>query len=327
TARELAAPFGGVVHRQDLRAVGIARDEVRSENRGGRCRQLRRHTICIDAPLQPEEPSRTGGSDPSPARWQEGEPGSSSLALRPGGWPAAAAAAWAVWESGSGAVLDGISALLLDGLVNYAEERIFVTVPRGRCPVRLPGVVLHTRRTVAAAPGTGLPRVRTETAVVNAAGWASSRRQAALIVVLAVQQGMTTANRLMAEVARRGRVRRRGVLYRLLREVQGGARALGELDFAGLCRAHGIPPPSRQRVRSGPRGRIYLDAWWDEYQVGVEIDGVQHLQGLHPVADALRDNEVLLSGGPTLRIPSLGLITEPAAFMAQAEKLLARHGR
>jgi len=202
-----------------------------------------------------------------------------------------------------------------------------VTVPRGRRPVRLPGVVLHTRRTVAAAPGTGLPRVRTETAVVNAAGWASSKRQAALIVVLVVQQGMTTANRLMAEVARRGRVRRPGFLYRLLREVQGGARALGELDFARLCREHGIPPPSRQRVRSGPRGRIYLDAWWDEYQVGVEIDGVQHLQGLHPVADALRDNEVLLSGGPTLRIPSLGLITEPAAFMAQVERLLARHGR
>src|SRR5699024_6914892 len=281
--------------------------------------------VLFRAPVPVLTRRATGDSDPSPARWQEGEPGSSSLALRPGGWPAAAA--WAVWESGSGAVLDGISALLLDGLVNYAEERILVTVPRGRRPVRLPGVVLHTRRTVAAAPGTGLPRVRTETAVGNAAGWASSKRQAARIVVLAVQQGMTSANRLMAEVARRGRVRRPGFLYRLLREVQGGARALGELDFARLCREHGIPPPSRQRVRSGPRGRIYLDAWWDEYQVGVEIDGVQHLQGLHPVADALRDNEVLLSGGPTLRIPSLGLITEPAAFMAQVAKLLSRHGR
>src|SRR5699024_12773745 len=111
------------------------------------------------------------------------------------------------------------------------------------------------------------------------------------------------------------------------RNGRGGARAPAALASARLGRAHGIPPPSRQRVRSGPKGRIYLDAWWDEYQVGVEIDGVQHLQGLHPVADALRDNEVLLSGGPTLRIPSLGLITEPEAFMAQVAKLLSRHGR
>lgn len=304
--------------------MGITREEVRSEVRGGRWQQLRRHTICVDATLA-EDPVPAAGERPSPARWHDGEPSCRSVALRPAGWPASAA--WAVWESGSGAVLDGVSALLAAGLADYREDRIFVTIARGRRAVRLPGVALHIRRDVVPAPGSGLPRVRTETAVVNAAAWAVSERQAALLVVLAVQQGMTTASRLMREVARRGRVRRRGFLYRLLRDVQGGARALGELDFARLCRAHGIPPPSRQRVRSGPRGRIYLDAWWEEYQVGVEIDGVQHLQGLHPVADAMRDNEVLLSGGPTLRIPSLGLITEPAAFMAQVDQLLSRHGR
>ena len=43
-----------------------------------------------------------------------------------------------------------------------------------------------------------------------------------------------------------------------------GAHALVELDFARLCRARGIPAPTRQAVRHGPRGRIYLDVGTEE---------------------------------------------------------------
>src|SRR5699024_8610039 len=89
-ARELAAPFGGVVHRRHLRDAGICRDEVRSELRGQRWTALGRHTIGIDTALVPQD------------------------------WPAKAA--WAVWETGSGAVLDGVSALLAAGLENYTED-------------------------------------------------------------------------------------------------------------------------------------------------------------------------------------------------------------
>ncbi|WP_277051068.1 hypothetical protein [Ruania albidiflava] len=294
-ARELAAPFGGLVHRRDLRAAGICRDEVRSELRGQRWTALGRHTIGIDTALVPEH------------------------------WPARAA--WAVWETGSGAVLDGVSALLAAGLENYTEEQIVVAVPRGTCPVRLPGVRVRSHRVITPAPVPGLPRLTVEAAVVNATTWAVSERQAALIVILAVQQRLTTAERLTAEVHGRRRVRRRAFLRDLLREVGGGVQALGELDFARLCRQHGLPEPSRQRVCRGPRGRIYLDVWWEELRVGVEIDGVQHQQGLNPVEDALRDNEVRLRGGPVLRIPSLGLLTDPGMFMGQVRELLTRAAR
>lgn len=307
------------MHRRDLRAAGIGRDEVRGEVRGGRWTVLGRHTIGLDAALL------TGGPEPAA--------GSAAPALSPrsAGWQRPAAwlpsAAWAVWEAGSGAVLDGVSALLAAGLENYTEERIFVTVPRGTRPVQLPGVRLHSHRVIAAAPSSGLPRTATDAAVVNAATWTGSERQAALIVILAVQQRLTTAARLTAEVDGRRRVRRREFLGQLLREVGGGVQALGELDFARLCRQHGLPAPTRQRVCRGPRGRIYLDVWWEELRVGVEIDGAQHRQGLTPVQDALRDNEVRLRGGPVLRIPSLGLLTEPAAFMGQVKMLLARAAR
>ncbi|HIZ37860.1 MAG TPA: endonuclease domain-containing protein [Candidatus Ruania gallistercoris] len=290
-ARELAAPFGGVVHRRDLRAAGIGRDEVRSELRGERWVALGRHTIGIDTALVPEA------------------------------WPAKAA--WAVWETGSGAVLDGVSAMLAAGLENFTEEQIVVSVPRGTRAVRLPGVRVHSHRVIHAAPVPGLPRMPVEVAVVNATGWAVSDRQAALIVILAVQQRLTTATRLTEEMNGRRRVRRRQLLREVFREVAGGVQALGELDFARLCRQYDVPEPTRQRLCRGPRGRIYLDVWWEEFRVGVEIDGVQHRQGLAPVEDALRDNEVRLRGGPVLRIPSLGLLTDPGGFMRQVRELVA----
>ena len=59
-----------------------------------------------------------------------------------------------------------------------------------------------------------------------------------------------------------------------------GAHSLGELDFARLCRERGLPEPSRQAVRRGPRGTIYLDVRWDHLRLVVEIDGAQHTQGL-----------------------------------------------
>ena len=96
-----------------------------------------------------------------------------------------------------------------------------------------------------------------------------------------------------------------------------GAHSLGELDFAALCRRAGLPPPSRQEVRTGPGGRIYLDVAWEDIGLVVEIDGGHHALALNPVDDALRQNEVTLSSELVLRIPVLGLRLTPGAFMAQ----------
>src|SRR5699024_10114734 len=162
-------------------------------------------------------------------------------ALVPEQWPARAA--WAVWETGSGSVLDGVSALLAAGLENYTEEQIVVAVPRGTCPVRLPGVRVRSHRVIAPAPVPGLPRLTVEAAVVNATTWAVSERQAALIVILAVQQRLTTAERLTAEVHGRRRVRRRAFLRDLLREVGGGVQALGSWTSPGCAASTGCRSP------------------------------------------------------------------------------------
>ena len=119
-----------------------------------------------------------------------------------------------------------------------------------------------------------------------------------------------------------GRGPRTQLIDTLLRDVCDGARSLGELDFAAWCRRYRLPEPTRQSVRTGPAGRVYLDVEWEEHQLVAEIDGVHHLLGLEPVKDALRANEVVLEGGRLLRLPVLGLRLKPDAFMGQIARAL-----
>lgn len=147
-----------------------------------------------------------------------------------------------------------------------------------------------------------MPRVRPHTAAVRGALWARTDRQAALLLVMTVQQRLSTARCLQWELARIRRHPRRRLLVRVFADIADGAQALGELDFTALCRQHRVPKPSRQVLRRGRRGRIYLDVYFDDYSLVVEIDGIQHT-GLGRVDDALRQNEVSLGTNTVLRIP------------------------
>lgn len=309
-ARGMSVLRGGVVHRGHLRTHGITREAVRVEVAARRWVKLGRHTIFV--------------GDPWPDRhWTAANP----PVAGPSNWTARAW--WAVWESGWGAVLDGPSALIAAGLERYDEAVIHVRVPINSRVRRLPGVAVRHGRRIDLAVGGGLPSISTPTAVVNAAGAAKSNRQAAYLVAASVQQHLVSTDDLLAEwsthlVEWRAtyRPQRRAFLEQIIADVCDGAQALSELDFAALCRARGLPEPSRQVIREGAEGRIYLDVWWEEFGVGVEIDGAQHRWGLHGVKDALRDNAVLLQDGLLLRIPSLGLAVSPEAFLDQVEQLI-----
>ncbi|MGH3355365.1 MAG: hypothetical protein ACRDOJ_05670, partial [Nocardioidaceae bacterium] len=110
--------------------------------------------------------------------------------------------------------------------------------------------------------GAGILRTRPAVAAVRGALWARSDRQAALIVVMAVQQRLATGAAIRRELLRVRRDKRRSFISTILLDVTDGAQALGELDFAALCRKHGLPRPDRQAVRAGSRGRVYLDVYW-----------------------------------------------------------------
>lgn len=260
------------------------------------------------------------------ARWQA--VGSQSIALHNGpvtrtGWLWAA-----VVQGGPRAHLDGAAALEAAGLHRFTAERIRVSVPRG-ARVRRTRLfdVRQTRRwdPGALAPA-GIPRTRPAVAAVRAALWAASDRQAALVLTLTVQQGLARAEDVATAALDVRRDRRRRLVHGVLLDLLGGARSLPELDFARLSRQHGLPEPTRQVVRRGPGGRVYLDVVWEEWGVVVEIDGIQHGWAENAVPDALRHNEVALGGETVLRLPVLGLRVTPDRFFEQVRRALVSAG-
>jgi very-short-patch-repair endonuclease len=106
-------------------------------------------------------------------------------------------------------------------------------------------------------------------------------------------------------------------------DITDGARSLGELDFAAMCRRRGLPEPDRQALRRTARGNAYLDAAWHGATLAVEIDGSQHTAGLALVADHLRQDEVTLQRGRVLRISLLGLRVSGDDFLDQIARGLS----
>ena len=226
----------------------------------------------------------------------------------------------ALWEVGEGvAALDGVTALQVAGLVGYDDERVHVSVKHTARVAHPDGVKLHKviRRVPGELIGGGLSRTRPAVAAVRAAHWAVSDRQAALLLALPVQQRLVTGESLLVAVREiRGRNRRKFISI-VARDVADGAQSLGELDFAQLCRSRGLPSPARQVVRTGPRGRAYLDVSWDDIGLAVEIDGSQHTWGLALTDDHFRQNDLVIQGDKVLRMTLMGLRLQPDAFMDQ----------
>lgn len=230
----------------------------------------------------------------------------------------------AVHEVGGSALVDGTSSLRAAGLTGLGDEPVHVSVHMLKRAPEVEGVVVHkvSRRLVDDCVSVGLPRTRPALAALRAAQWAVSDRQAALFLTMSVQQRLVTGEQLRSAHEQYVGRRRRALVKTLIDDIVDGAQALGELDFAALCRRRGLPEPERQAVVRGQGGRWYLDVRWREGLV-VEIDGRQHFEGVAPVLDMLRQNEVSMQGDLVLRIPLLGLRLEPEAFLDQVAHALA----
>ena len=290
-----AGEFDGVLTLRRLGGLGYDHGAVGREVVNERWTRLGTHTVAL----------HTGAVRPAALRWR------------------------AVWEVAEGvALVDGVSALQAAGLTGYTDGVVHVSVPRGaQCPL-VDGVRIHrvSRRPGEAVVG-GLPRTRVEVAALRGAAWARSDREAALVLCLVVQQRLTTGARLLSAlqvVRNRGR---RPFVRRVLRDITDGAQSLGELDFAAMCRRHGVPPPDRQVLRRTALGRIYLDARWAGSRVVVEVDGAGHRVGLAVTEDNLRQNEVSLGRDIILRIDLVGLRVHESSFMRQLCRGLDDGGR
>lgn len=294
-ADALALPHDGLVTRAMLQNVGLTRGQVRSEVERGAWRAVGHHTISVSG----AEPTGRG-------RW----------------W-------WALWESGRHAALDGVTALLAAGLQGWTENTIHVSVPNGASVRRLEGVRHHRPRTMGRVIDAALRRTAPEVAAIRAAQWASTDRAAVTLLAMVVQQRILLPATLLETWSGVRTTVRRRLLDAVIKDVCDGAHSLNELDFAALCCERGLPEPTRQAVRSGPHGRVYLDVLWEGLGVHVEIQGAHHGQGLNGVDDALRTNALQLRKTVkiSLQIPVLGLRLNPDAFLDQVACALASVGR
>ena len=284
-AVEAAADSDGLLSRAELRRLGIERNRVAREVAAGRWRLHGRRSIAV----------HTGALTPLARAWR------------------------AVHESGGDAVVDGVTSLQLAGVRGLGDEVVHVSLHH-LCQTRaINGVMQHkvSRRVMGEGTLPGLPRTPPALAALRAAQWAVSDRQAALFLVLPVQQRLVTGEHLASALTEyRGR-RRRAVVRQLVGDIADGAHSLGELQIVPWCRARGLPAPSRQSLRVVDGRTRYLDVFWDEVRLALEIDGAAHTEGLEIAHDHLRQNSLTMDEHLVLRMSLIGLRVVREQFLDQ----------
>ncbi len=201
--------------------------------------------------------------------------------------------------------------------------------PAGRRPlvVGLLGVRVRRIRRVGDLTGARIPRTNPPSRwFARPAQWARTDRQAATLLAMTVQQRLVTTEQLLDSWGAVLASPRRGVIDQVIRDVCDGAQALAELDFAALCRAGGLPEPTRQAVRVGPRGVVYLDVWFEEYGVHVEIHGAQHGWGLAVVKDSCAPIGSPSRRASPCRSPSSGCGCGPRPSWIRSRRRWSRAG-
>lgn len=293
-ALRLADSQGGVVSRPQLYDLGVTRWEVRGHVRSHRWQLIGDQSVCLHNSIVSAEGHR---------------------------WAA-------VFQGGPRACLDGAAALIAGGLERFTVDRIRVSVPRGARCRRTPLYDIRQTRRWSADDIVrfGIPRTRPEVAAVRAALWASTDRQATYVVTLAVQQGLAPVEALGLELLRIRRDKRRLLLNAVVNDLLDGARSLGEVDIGRELRRRGLPPPTRQVLRRDGKKRYYLDLYWEDWRLVVEVDGIHHAWAENVVGDALRQNSLAISGDTVLRLPLLGYRLCPDDFFGQIEAALRNAG-
>jgi hypothetical protein len=233
--------------------------------------------------------------------------------------------------AGRPAVLGGLSALAKMGLRGWSRDIVFVLLPwRLRDQNPPPWVEVHRTRWLGREEVRRVgspPHTREVRSLIDAAQWAGSDREAAAIVAAGFQQRLVWGDEIAQALAAMPAVRRRQLILRIAADAAGGSHSLPEVQFVRGCRRAKLPMPTRQEVRRDAAGRRrYLDAYFDEYHVHVEIDGGHHTEVRQWWADMRRQNEVWVAGDRLLRFPAFVIATKPDEWVSQLRAALIAGG-
>lgn len=232
--------------------------------------------------------------------------------------------AWAAaLHCGPHARICGRNALVLLGWNGELDAPYDVVVPNTVQPAAGPQWLrIHRVSLAVTGPAAPPPHTSAHVATARAAAWARTDREAGHIVLSALQQRITEPQRLLQTVEQLPRLPRRRLIARLVKEFDGGAHSLNELDFGALCRRYNVPHPQRQTKRFDSAGQLRaIDVEFvtpSGRVLRLEIEGIQHLNPDNYVADITRHNRLQIADPAVgLRVFSLTLSDEPAPFMTE----------
>jgi very-short-patch-repair endonuclease len=228
---------------------------------------------------------------------------------------------------GHAAWLGGLSALETMGFRGFPTDDIHVLLPSRLTPRRVPAGVVPHRTTLMPrsdlSPDAHPPRTTPARSLVDAAQWQPSPQRAAAIVMSGFQQRLACTDEVSLVLAALPRARHRTVLTEAVRDAAAGAESLPEAEFLHLCRSAGLPVPLLQHRRRNATGSLnYLDAYFPDERLHVEIDGGYHQHVEQWWADMQRQNALWIPGDRILRFPAWAIRHRAAEVTAQLRAAL-----
>ena len=241
----------------------------------------------------------------------------------------------AVLAAGRSALLAGATAARVSGLRGYESPGIHLLVPADRrvdrriYAARLP-VVLHRTSVIGGADALWRgrpPQTTIARSLIDAARWARSDDAARAVVAAGFQQRLVGLDEITATLDRMPRAKRRSLVLETALDAAGGAHSVAEIALVRLCRAHALPLPDQQEQRRDRSGkRRWLDAWWPEWRLHVEIDGGHHTEVRQWWDDMQRQNALWIVGDRVLRFPSWAIRRRPREVATQIRAALTAAG-
>jgi hypothetical protein len=243
----------------------------------------------------------------------------------------------AVRRCGPAAALSHFTAAELDGLVSRRSDAVHVTIPphlRVRLSDReftrgLPRIVVHrsARLTAAMHPARIPPRTRIEETVLDLAEMAENLEAVFSCVSGACNGRLLTPAQIRVAVTRRAKMRWRSDILLALEEISDGVSSTLEVGYLRKVeRPHGLPKAERQVRKKRGETSAYLDNLYEEFGVGVELDGL----AAHPAEarwqDIHRDNYFARSGIITLRYNWADVTLRPCHVAAEISQVLRQRG-
>ena len=234
----------------------------------------------------------------------------------------------AVLRAGDGAVLSHLTAAELHGLIDSPAEAIYVTVPASR-RVTTRGLVVRISGRIGQAtqPNRVPPRTSVEETVLDLAQLSGKFDDVCGWITKACGKRLTTEEKLRMALARRKKMRWRAELDDVLAAAGSGIHSVLEYRYLrDVERAHGLPR-SRHQVRVVIDGKaVYRDAYYEEYELAVELDGRLAHPDDERWRDSQRDSQASVLGVETLRYGWRDVYGHPCETALVLAQILRRRG-